>query len=172
MILNEKRCHQYKKQTKDKTMPKTLDNPTEKQLQLIKEYFKMEGSNLVWKKSPALRIKQGSNAGAHHGDHIMIMLKGYRIFAAQVAWFLQLGYWPEKKVYMIIQTVDRDRNLNISNLTMGRIRINIHLDELAARNIFIDNYGFYAEQGDKRTLSYLTPLLATQAKNRREFING
>lgn len=76
---------------------------------------------ITWKVSVTSRAKAGQSAGVwlrlqNGKDYLSITYKGRKMSAAQVAWALYHGEWPDRSVFYI----DEDpKNLRISNLKMA-----------------------------------------------------
>ena len=63
---------------------------------LVREYLAVEDGVLVWRRSPARKIKVGQPAGTTRPDgYVAVKLLGHRLLAHRVVVFLQTGVWPE-----------------------------------------------------------------------------
>ena len=63
---------------------------------LVREYLAVEDGVLVWRLSPARKIKVGQAAGTTRPDgYVVVTLMGHRLLAHRVVVFLQTGTWPE-----------------------------------------------------------------------------
>lgn len=75
----------------------------------------------TWKKDVSSRIKTGCRAGTflrlqNGKDYLSITYRGRKLSAAQTAWLLHYGEWPDRSVFFI----DEDTtNLRISNLKLA-----------------------------------------------------
>ena len=64
--------------------------------ELILEYLEVVDGVLVWRRSPARKIKVGQAAGTLRPDgYVGVKLMGHRLLAHRVVVFLQTGTWPD-----------------------------------------------------------------------------
>lgn len=77
--------------------------PTPEELELIREYLVIDGTSktgLRWIKSPSSKVKAG-NLGLTSGNgngYFRGELRGVRLYAHRVVFFLSRGYWPAGQV--------------------------------------------------------------------------
>ena len=77
--------------------------------------------SFTWKQTVSSRAKSGSPAGTwltlqNGRDYLSITFAGRKLSAAQVAWLLYYGEWPDRSVFYIDGNT---RNLRISNLKLA-----------------------------------------------------
>jgi len=93
---------------------------TADELAAVLNYDPDTGS-ITWKVSLTSRAKAGQPAGVwlrlqNGKDYLSVTYKGRKMSAAQIAWALHYGQWPDRSVFYI----DEDpKNLRISNLKMA-----------------------------------------------------
>ena len=64
--------------------------------ELVREYLAVVDGVLVWRRSPARKIKVGQAAGTTRPDgYVGVKLLGHRLLAHRIVVFLQTGAWPE-----------------------------------------------------------------------------
>jgi hypothetical protein len=79
---------------------------------------------ITWKVSLTSRAKAGQSAGVwlrlqNGKEYLSITYKGRKMSAAQIAWALHYGEWPDRSVFYI----DEDpKNLRISNLKIAEYK--------------------------------------------------